>query len=145
MASFNKVLLIGNLGKDPQVSFGQSGAARANFSIATSESWTDGAGEKKERTDWHNIVVFGKQAEACGKYLTKGKMVHVEGRIQNRSYEKDGQTKYITEIVANHVTFLSPKDSSSGSGSGSRKGNAAPPPDVEPGEGPQPGDDDIPF
>jgi single-strand DNA-binding protein len=103
----NKVFLIGNLGKDPELTFTTSGKAVCKFSVATAEKWTDGSGEKKERTDWHNIVVWGKQAEACGQYLTKGRQAYVEGSIQTRNYEdKSGVKRYVTEIVARDVRFL---------------------------------------
>jgi len=106
--SVNKVLLIGNLGRDPEVRYLPSGNPVANFSIATSENFTDRNGTKQERTDWHNIVVYGKQAELCGQYLKKGRQVFVEGRVSYRNYEaKDGSGKrYVTEIVAQRVQFL---------------------------------------
>jgi single-strand DNA-binding protein len=103
----NKAMLIGNLGKDPEVRFTGDGKAVCKFSVATSESWIDAGGQKQERTTWHNVVVWGKAGEACGKHLEKGSRVYLEGRIDNRSYEKDGVTKYITEIVAERVRFLS--------------------------------------
>ncbi len=106
--SVNKVILIGNLGRDPEVRYLPSGNPVANFSIATSESFTDRTGAKQDRTDWHNIVVYGKQAELCGQYLKKGRQVYIEGRISYRNYEaKDGSGKrYVTEIVAQRVQFL---------------------------------------
>ena len=107
----NKVMLIGRLGKDPDVRFTQSGMEVANFSVATSEGWTDKAtNEKKERTEWHRIVAFGKLGEICGKYLAKGKQVYIEGRLQTRSWEQDGVTKYTTEIVANDMQMLDSKN-----------------------------------
>lgn len=103
----NKVIIIGNLGKDPEVRFTESGRAVCKFSVATSESWTDRDGQRQERTDWHNVVVWGKQAETCGQYLAKGRQVYVEGSIQTRSYDdKDGNKRWITEIVARNVRFL---------------------------------------
>lgn len=105
----NRVTLIGNLGRDPEVRFTADGKAVCKFSVATSEKWTDKAGEKQERTEWHNIVVWGPQAENCGKYLAKGRQVFVEGSIRNRSYDdKNGEKKYkyITEIIARDVRFL---------------------------------------
>ena len=105
--SVNMAIVVGNLGKDPEVRFTQSGRAVANFSIATSESWTGQDGNPQERTEWHRIVVWGKQAESCGQYLAKGRQVFVQGRIQTRTYEdKTGNTRYITEIVAQRVQFL---------------------------------------
>ena len=106
----NKVMLIGHLGKDPEMRFTQSGMAVANFTIATNEVWTDKAtNEKKERTEWHRIVAFGKLGEICGQYLAKGKQVYVEGRLQTRSWEQDGVTRYTTEIVANDMQMLDSK------------------------------------
>ena len=105
--SVNMAIVVGNLGKDPEVRFTQSGRAVANFSIATSESWTGQDGNPQERTEWHRIVVWGKQAESCGQYLAKGRQVFVQGRIQTRTYEdKTGNTRYITEVVAQRVQFL---------------------------------------
>ncbi len=120
MASLNKVFLIGNLGADPEVRYTSSGSAVANFRIATSEVWNDRNGERQERTEWHRIVVWGKQAEHCGEYLRKGRSVHVEGRIQTREWEdRDGNKRYTTEIVANSVTFLgSRSDGGGGQGGG---------------------------
>ncbi len=138
----NKAILIGNLGRDPEVRYLPSGQAKATFTLATSDSYTDRNGAKQERTDWHNIVVWGKQAETCGQYLKKGRQVYVEGRISNRSYEaKDGSGKrYITEIVAQRVQFLGgrpaagveePAEPTTGGA------EAEPPPPMD--------DDDIPF
>jgi len=123
--SVNKVILIGNLGKDPEVRFTAGGKAVARFSVATSEQWSDNEGQRQERTEWHNIVVWGKQAESCGQYLQKGRQVYIEGRIQNRSYDdKEGNKKYITEINAQRVQFLgggggrggAPRDQQGGGG-----------------------------
>ncbi|TXD37262.1 single-stranded DNA-binding protein [Lujinxingia vulgaris] len=106
--SLNKAMIIGNLGSDPEVRYTQSGAAVANFNIATNEVWTDKSGVKQERTEWHRVVVFGKQAENCGKYLSKGRQVFVEGRMQTRDWEdRDGNKRSTTEIVAQTVQFLS--------------------------------------
>jgi single-strand DNA-binding protein len=103
----NKVILVGRLGQNPEVRSTPNGQTVANFSIATSRMWTDKTGQKQEKTTWHRIVVWGKTAENCGKYLTKGRPVYIEGEIDNRSYnDKDGQTKYISEVVANSVQFL---------------------------------------
>ena len=107
MASVNKVILVGNLGKDPEVRFTPSGRAVAKFSLATTDSWMDQESGRQERTEWHNIVVWGKQAESCGQYLTKGRQVYIEGSLRSRSYDdKDGNKRYITEIVAQRVQFL---------------------------------------
>ena len=112
MAGVNKIILIGRLGRDPEVRYTPSGLGVANFSIATSEEWKDKAtGEKKERTEWHRIVAFGKLGEICGEYLSKGKQVYIEGRIQTREWEdKEGNKRYTTEIVASQMQMLSPKD-----------------------------------
>jgi len=108
-ASVNKVILIGNLGRDPETRFTNSGTSVTSFSIATKESFADKSGARQERTDWHNIIVWGKQGEACAQYLKKGSPVYVEGRISYREYEaKDGSGKRkVTEIVATRVQFLS--------------------------------------
>lgn len=139
----NKVMLIGNLGKDPEVRFTPSGQAIAKFPVATSEKWRDQQGQMQERTEWHNVVVWGKQAESCGQYLAKGRQVFVEGRIQTRNYDdKDGNKKYITEIVALNVRFLG-GSGAAGRGAGADSGMNVPPgEDAGPGPG---GDDDIPF
>ena len=104
--SVNKVIIIGRLGQDPVVKTTPSGAVVCNFSVATSESWADKSGEKQEKTEWHNVVVWGKTAENCGKYLSKGRQVYLEGSLQTRSWEKDGVKKYMTEINAQNVQFL---------------------------------------
>lgn len=115
----NKVMLIGRLGKDPEVKYAQSGLAVVNFTMATNEDWADkSTGEKKERTEWHNIVVFGKLGEICGKYLSKGKQVYIEGRLQTRSWDQDGITRYKTEIVASDMRMLDAKGTGEGSGMG---------------------------
>ena len=108
MASVNKAIVVGNLGADPEIRYTQSGAAVCNLRVATNEVWTDKEGTRNERTEWHRIVVFGKQAENCEKYLEKGRQVYVEGRIQTQEWEdRDGNTRYTTEIVATTVQFLS--------------------------------------
>ncbi|MGE4232773.1 MAG: single-stranded DNA-binding protein [Bacteriovoracia bacterium] len=105
--SVNKVILIGRLGANPDVRYTPGGAAVANFNIATNESWNDKNGQKQERTEWHRVVVWGKLAQLCGEYLSKGRQVFVEGRLQTRQWQdKDGQTKYTTEVVATGVQFL---------------------------------------
>jgi len=112
VSGVNKVIIVGNLGNDPEVkAVGQSTVA--NFSLATSESYTKD-GQKQEKTEWHKIVAWGKLAELAGQYLKKGRQVYVEGKLQTREYEKDGQKRYSTEIVANNITFL-------GGGSGGRE------------------------
>lgn len=117
--SVNKVILVGNLGKDPELKYTPSGAAVANFSIATTERYKDRDGDKQEKTEWHNIVVWRQLAEICGKYLHKGKQVYVEGKLQTRSYDdRDGNKKYITEIVADQMQMLG-----GGDGQQSQNGN----------------------
>ena len=107
MASVNKAIVMGNLGADPELRYTQGGAAVCNLRVATNERWRDKDGAQQERTEWHSIVVFGKQAENCEKYLKKGRSVFVEGRIQTRDWDdKDGNKRYTTEIVATTVQFL---------------------------------------
>src|SRR2546428_8728603 len=139
--SVNKALLIGNLGKDPEVRFTASGRAVARFPVATSEVWTDAEGQRQERTEWHNVVVWGKQAETCGQYLAKGRQVYVEGSIRTRQYDdKEGNRRYITEIIAQRVQFLG----GGGRGAEAPRGVAAA--EEPPGGAPAAAeDDDIPF
>ena len=107
MASVNKVILIGNLGRDPEVRYMPDGGAITNVSIATTESWKDKNGEKQEKTEWHRVAFFGKLAEIAGEYLKKGSQVYVEGRLQTRKWQdKDGNDKYTTEIVADRMQML---------------------------------------
>lgn len=116
MAGMNQATLIGHLGRDPEIKTLQNGTTVANFSVATSESYTDKTtGQKVEQTEWHNIVVWGKQAENCAKYLSKGKQVAVQGKLRTKSWEKDGHKNYRTEIHADTVQFLG---SSASSGNG---------------------------
>ncbi len=111
MAGVNKVILVGNLGADPEVRYTPSGQPVANFRIATSESWMDKAGQKQERTEWHRIVAWGKLAELCGEYLAKGRQVYVEGKLQTRQWDdRDGNKKFSTEIQAQQITFLGGRD-----------------------------------
>jgi single-strand DNA-binding protein len=108
--SVNKVILVGRLGKDPEVKYTQGGTPVAKFTVATNEVWKDQNGEKQERTEWHNIVAWTKLAEICGQYLNKGSRVYIEGRIQTRSWEdKEGNKRYITEIRADSMVMLSGK------------------------------------
>jgi len=137
--SLNKVMLIGNLGKDPELRYTGGGAPVATFSLATNESWKDQDGNMQERTEWHNIVAWSKLAEICQQYLKKGRRVYVEGRIQTRSYDdkNTGAKKYMTEIVANNMIMLDPREQGDSGSS-----YAAP-------EAPAPGTDtskdDLPF
>lgn len=105
--SVNKVILVGNLGQNPELKYTPSGQAVCNLSIATNESWTGKDGTKQEKTEWHRLVLFGKLAELAGQYLQKGRQIYTEGKLQTRSWQdKDGQTKYMTEIVASSLQFL---------------------------------------
>lgn len=116
MASVNKVIIVGNLGKDPEVKYMQSGEAVCNFSVACNEQWKKkDTGEKQEHTEWFRVSVFGKLAEVCGKYLTKGKQVYIEGKLRTRSYEKDGETKYSTELICSDMKMLGVKADGDGS------------------------------
>ena len=113
MGSLNKVMLIGNLGKDPEIRYTQSGSAVATFSLATTDRWTDRQGERQEKTEWHDIVAFDKLADLAQSYLNKGKSVYIEGRLQTRNWEdQNGQKRYRTEIVVNSLQFLEPRSSS---------------------------------
>lgn len=113
MASVNKVILVGNLGKDPEVRYAPSGDAIANVTLATTENWKDKNGEKQEKTEWHRVSFFGKTAEVVGQYLKKGSQVYVEGRIQTRKWtDKEGQERYTTEIVADKMQMLGGRSSS---------------------------------
>lgn len=155
----NKVILIGNLGANPEVRFTSGGQPVANFRIATSESWVDKqTGQKQERTEWHRIVVWGKLAELCGQYLTKGRQCYVEGRLQTREWvDKEQKKNYTTEVVAQTVQFLGAKGEAPGAGANrpaatnghSENEFGTPPPGImdDPGPGPSshPGEDDIPF
>lgn len=148
MASLNKVMLIGNLGQDPEVRFTPAGQAVATFNIATSERWTDKAGQKQEKTEWHRIVVWGKTAENCKEYLSKGRPVFVEGRLQTREWtDKEGKKRYTTEVVAGLVQFLGSagerRAPSATAGAGASTSEMMPPaPDATPGFDVN---DDIPF
>ncbi len=125
MASVNKVILVGNLGRDPEVRYMPSGDAMANLNLATTDTWKDKGGEKQEKTEWHRVVMFGKTAEIAGEYLKKGSQVYIEGRLQTRKWtDKEGQERYTTEIVADRMQML-----------GSRSGGSdrmAPPDDEAP-------------
>ena len=124
--SVNKVILLGRLGQDPELKHTPSGAAVCNFSLATSESWTDkNSGQKQERTEWHRVVVWGKLAELCNQYLAKGRQAFVEGRLQTRSWEdQNGQKRYTTEINATTVQFIGGQASA---GQGNYAGSQAAP------------------
>jgi single-strand DNA-binding protein len=141
----NKVILIGNLGKDPELRYTQNGTAVANFTLATTDSWTKD-GETQERTEWHTIVAWAKLAEICGQYLTKGRQVYIEGRIQTRKWEdRDGNTRYTTEIVAQNMQMLGSRGDGGGGGGGGGGGDYdSGPADSSPSDAGVT-DDDIPF
>lgn len=155
MGSVNKVILVGNLGADPELKYTPSNRPVCRLSIATTEVWKDKDGQRQERTDWHRIVVWGPQAENCAKFLAKGRQCLVEGRLRNRSYEaKDGTKKYTTEILADRVLFLGSGDGQgqgagkhreerAGSGQrGEQRGGWG---ETQDGSEAPPVDDDIPF
>lgn len=141
MASLNKVMLIGKLGKDPEVRFTSSGQAVAGFSMATNEKFKNKSGEWEDRTEWHNITLWGKLAEIAGEYLSKGKMAYIEGRLQTRKWQdKNGNDRYTTDIVGDKLQLLSPKNDSS------RSSETVPHPATSERVEEQPfQDDDIPF
>ncbi len=140
----NKVILIGRLGTDPEVRYTSNGGAVANFNMATNESWTDKAGQKQERTEWHRVVVWGKLGELCGQYLAKGRQAFVEGRLQTRDWtDKEGVKRYTTEIVAQNIQFLgAPGERGASTGDFS----APPPAEFEPtGTSKGMTDEEVPF
>ena len=156
MSGVNKVILIGNLGRDPEVRYTKSGQAVASFSLATSERWTGKDGNKEEKTEWHRVVAWGKLGEICGEYLSKGKQVYIEGRLQTREWEdNDGNKRSTTEIVANNMTMLGQAGGGGGGGGGGGSRDAdsygGPPSSGGGGGGGAPSgggdfeDDDIPF
>jgi single-strand DNA-binding protein len=142
MASVNKAIILGNLGRDPELRHTQAGKAVATLRVATNEVWTDQSGERQERTEWHSVVVWGKAAENCNQYLKKGRSVFVEGRIQTRKWQdKEGHDRYSTEIVADRVQFVGGQGGGASQGDGESSyggggGDLSPPPA---------GGDDIPF
>jgi len=155
MASVNKVILIGNLGRDPETRYTTGGDAVTNLRIATTETWKDKSGEKQEKTEWHTVVLFGRQAEIAGEYLKKGRPVYIEGRLQTRKYtDKEGVEKYSTEVVGDRMQLLGSRDGGSGgdaefSGGGGRREGAAPAASAKPAPAGKKNvddfDDDIPF
>jgi single-strand DNA-binding protein len=138
MGSVNKVILVGNLGRDAELRFSKDGAAVASFSIATTDSYTDRSGTKQEKTEWHRISYWGKNAENVAPYLTRGKQVYVEGQLQTRKYEKDGQTHYATDIRAFKLVLLG----SAGGGKREEELEEAP---ASKGQPQELNEDDIPF
>lgn len=116
MSGLNKVMLIGNLGKEPEMRFTPNGKNTTSFSLATNEKWTGADGEKKSRTDWHNIEAWGRLAEICNEYLHKGSQVFVEGKLRHEQYEKDGVKKYFTKVVISSMVMLGSKNGGGNAG-----------------------------
>ena len=153
MASVNKVIVVGNLGKDPETRFLPDGKAVCNFSVATTDTWKDKAsGDKKEATEWHRVSAFGRLAEICGEYLKKGSQVYIEGKLRTRKWQdKEGQDRYSTEIVANEMQMLGGRGGAGGGAGASRDRPAAAASSEERAPRPEPAgvaenfDDDIPF
>ena len=143
--SVNKVILIGNLGRDVELRHTPGGATVAKFSIATNERWKDKAGQQQEHTEWHNIVVWGKLAEFCGTYLTKGRQIYVEGTLRTRTYDDEkGNRRYFTEVRADTIQLLGPKPGGAGGGGGGAEAGPAGPAGGGQ-EFPPDHDDEIPF
>jgi single-strand DNA-binding protein len=152
MGSVNKVILVGNLGRDAELRYTPGGAAVATLNLATTEVFKDREGQKKEDTQWHRVILWGKTAETLQDYLTKGKQIYVEGKLQTRKWkDKDGNDKYTTEVRGDRVVLLSGggRSEGAGRGEGGGAGRAAAPSDefshAEPGGSVELTDDDIPF
>jgi single-strand DNA-binding protein len=145
MAGVNKVILIGNLGKDPELRYTPGNQAVASFSLATTERWRDRDGNPQDRTEWHNIVVWGRQAEIAKEYLSKGRQVYIEGRIQTRSWEdKDGNKRYTTEVIAQRLNFLGSR-ADQPAATATSPGTEGPPESPPVGDDLSSEDDDLPF
>lgn len=150
MAGVNKVILVGNLGKDPEVRHLESGAVVANFPIATTETYKDKSGNRQEQTEWHNIVLWRGLAEVAEKYLRKGNQVYIEGKLRSRSWEdKEGNTRYITEVIGDNMTMLGSKGGSSDNNSSSSAPSNESKQEAKPAENPDLSsseeEDDLPF
>lgn len=146
MGSLNKAMIIGRLGKDPEVRYTQGGQAVATFSVATDHKWTNKTGEKQEKTEWHRIKAWGKLAELAGEYLAKGRQVYIEGRIETSEYtDKDGVKKYSTEINAQEIQFLDSKSDGAARPAKTGGGSSAPGRDDTSRGSSEPPPDDIPF
>ena len=145
MGSVNKVILVGNLGRDAELRYTPGGAAVATLNLATTEIWNDKEGQRQEKTEWHRVILWGKQAETLNQYLQKGKQIYVEGRLQTRQWDdKDGNKRYTTEVRGDRVVLLS--SGSGGGGGGSRGGSMrSEMPHGEPDAVPELSEDDIPF
>ncbi|MCZ6459743.1 MAG: single-stranded DNA-binding protein [Gammaproteobacteria bacterium] len=146
----NKVILIGNLGRDPETRYSQGGNPITNFSVATSDSWRDKqSGEQQERTEWHNVVCFSRLAEIAGEYLRKGSKVYIEGSLRTSNWEKDGQKHYRTEVIAREMQMLDGRGGGGGDGGGPPSGFESSAPPSQPQNAPtltdDDFDDDIPF
>jgi len=142
VSSLNKVILIGRLGGDPELKYTPNGTAQAKINLATSERWKDNDGNNQEKTEWHRIITWRRQAEFAGEWLKKGQLVCVEGKLQTRSWEQDGQKKYMTEVVADNITMLGSKGDTGG------KSSESPPDKGESPDAPneiEDEDDDLPF
>jgi len=148
MGSVNKVILVGNLGADPELKYTPSSKPICNLRLATTDVFKDKAGQRQERTEWHRITVWGELGENCHKFLRKGRAAYVEGRLQTRTYDKDGQKHYATDVVADRVVFLGSAEGAAngnaGAGSGKKSGSWGESSGDEVPAGP-PSDDDIPF
>jgi len=143
VSSMNKVILIGRLGNDPELKYTPNGTAQAQISLATSEKWKDSDGNQKEKTEWHRIIAWRRQAEFVGEWLKKGQLVSIEGKLQTRSWEQDGQKKYMTEIIADNITMLGSRAEGGGGGNTGGPPKAdEPPPSKDSFED---DDDDLPF
>lgn len=153
MASVNKVIIIGNVGKDPEVRYMPNGDAVCNLSVATSRTWKNKEGERQEETEWHRVVMYGRQAEVAGEYLKKGRPVYLEGRLKTRKWEKDGVDHYTTEIVTDTMQLMGGKDDgakSAGSPAPAPRSSSAPAPRAAAPAPSQGGfadmdDSDVPF
>ncbi len=146
MASVNKVILVGNLGRDPEVRRMPSGDAMVNLSIATTDTWKDKGGERQEKTEWHRVVMFGRVAEVAGEYLKKGSQAYFEGRLQTRKWtDKEGQDKYTTEVVADRMQMLGSRSGSGGGGGGESHSSVKSSGSSEFSGGLDDLEDDIPF
>ena len=142
ISSMNKVILIGRLGGDPELKYTSNGTAQAKLNLATSERWKDNDGNNQEKTEWHRIITWRRQAEFAGEWLKKGQLVCIEGKLQTRSWEQDGQKKYMTEVVADNITMLGSKGDSGGKSPDSEpktENSTDAPQDIEDD------DDDLPF
>lgn len=138
MGSVNRVILLGNLGADPELKYTPNQTAMCNLRLATTESKKDKAGKREEKTEWHRVTVWGEQAENCSKYLAKGRQVYIEGRLQTRSFEKNGEKRYSTDVVADRVVFLGQGQEKQGTLAPARSSTAT-------NQSPAVNDDDVPF